>query len=289
MKKRTIEEWDELMFSLLENEISGDEKKALMSEIYSDVELQARWESWSKTVYKVDLDRDDEFIESLKKKDKVILLPKLYRTVAASILLVGALGAAYLIGMKGGDQTPGQPSLVVADSANQEPYAPVQPVPSTDQEVTDPETLATQTKDEAPKEPTPRFEPAEPTIAFAKDSTHVAVEYPEHKQPEIPGHVERINEQDSLHHLLVKEIKMAVVEDNHPSRARGNAVQVTIESEVGAIAHSQTDNRINSILAKYEFAGLKRKYSIKKEMCEDQMYCYTLVVQDGAQKSIIKF
>ncbi|MFT5480912.1 MAG: hypothetical protein ACI9NN_001880, partial [Bacteroidia bacterium] len=89
--------------------------------------------------------------------------------------------------------------------------------------------------------------------------------------------------QDSM---VADEVRKLFAEN----RARGSDVRVTVENIVATNddGEKRSEEKVRTFLANYEVAGFKRKYNIVKEPCDDQKFCYSLVITEGDQKTYIK-
>jgi hypothetical protein len=104
MKQINDDNIDEIMFQLLEGEITGEEREQLLSAIAADKEYNALWKVWQHTVLSPEKAGETMDIRPLKKRTGRII-PFNYKYAIAAMLVIG-LGLAILL-TKQGPQAPG--------------------------------------------------------------------------------------------------------------------------------------------------------------------------------------
>jgi hypothetical protein len=95
MKKINNDNIDEIMFQLLEGEITGEEREQLLSAIAADKGYSALWKAWQHTVLSPENEDETMDIRPLKKKTGRII-PFNYKYAIAAMLVLG-LGLAILL------------------------------------------------------------------------------------------------------------------------------------------------------------------------------------------------
>lgn len=90
MRHINNENIDEIMFQLLEGEISGKEKEQLMAAIEADPDYYALWKTWQKTV--LEIDTEIPLIDTRKYKKKTSRIIPLYIKYAAAAIVVLSIG-----------------------------------------------------------------------------------------------------------------------------------------------------------------------------------------------------
>jgi hypothetical protein len=95
MKKITDENIDEIMFQLLEGEITGEERKQLLSAIEADAGYSKLWQTWQQTILSPESESLVMDTRPLKKKSARII-PFNYKYAIAAMLVLG-LGLAVLL------------------------------------------------------------------------------------------------------------------------------------------------------------------------------------------------
>lgn len=81
---------DEIMFQLLEGEITGKEREALLDAIKADPAYSKLWETWQNTVLSPEFIEPEFNVESLKKKKTAVF--QIYIRYAAAAAIVLAIG-----------------------------------------------------------------------------------------------------------------------------------------------------------------------------------------------------
>lgn len=90
MRHINNENIDEIMFQLLEGEITGKEKEQLMSAIEADPDYYALWKTWQKTV--LEIDSSIPLIDTQKFKKKTTRIIPMYIKYAAAAIVVLSIG-----------------------------------------------------------------------------------------------------------------------------------------------------------------------------------------------------
>jgi hypothetical protein len=107
----TRENYEEIMFDLLENQYERDVRENILDQIHADTFLSFEWQQWSKAVYSESTEiykaTEAEFIESLTKEEKkkkgLVYYLKPMAIAASIILLIGT----YFIFRPSGQLSPG--------------------------------------------------------------------------------------------------------------------------------------------------------------------------------------
>lgn len=92
MKKLDDNNIDEIMFQLLEGEITGQERNVLLEAIKADPAYSRLWETWQQTIIQPNGDVPAFNSESLKKKRRFVVLINLRYAAAAAIVLALSVG-----------------------------------------------------------------------------------------------------------------------------------------------------------------------------------------------------
>lgn len=141
---------DELMFRLLEGEITGEERELLLQAIAADSAYSAQWEAWQKTI----LDPSQELIvmntAPLKKKNHRAIV---YWRQAAVIALIAGTGIWLYVAGSGGRKQDNSTNVV---SSHQVPVHP----------------------ESAAKGPAPRIMPVDTAKGFKQKVEHMAQHHP---------------------------------------------------------------------------------------------------------------
>jgi hypothetical protein len=88
MKLINDENIDEIMFQLLEGEITGDDRDMLLQAIYADTNYLDLWKTWQNTILP---NEELEFNTSKLKRRKSRIIPLYIRYAAAAILIFGLI------------------------------------------------------------------------------------------------------------------------------------------------------------------------------------------------------
>jgi hypothetical protein len=99
MKHINDENIDEIMFQLLEGEISGPEKDQLLEAIQSDEAYSKLWTTWQQTVLSPEKETVSMNIKPLKKKSARII-PLNYKYAIAAMLVLGLGLAVFFLNQK---------------------------------------------------------------------------------------------------------------------------------------------------------------------------------------------
>ncbi len=94
---------DEILFQLLEGEITGTERERLLEAIHADEAYSKLWMAWQKTVLTPDQDEAPLNLAPLKKKTARII-PIHFRYAAAAALVL-SIGTAILLNQSGSDKS----------------------------------------------------------------------------------------------------------------------------------------------------------------------------------------
>ncbi len=130
MKQLNDENIDELMFMLLEGEIQGEERTALLEAIHADTEYSKIWAAWQNTVVSPSSDLPDINIQNLKRKSKTVFAVHIRKyAVAAAIILAGFL-TVFLINRSQSDV------LDVAGTESNKPNKPTLQLPQPSDKIT---------------------------------------------------------------------------------------------------------------------------------------------------------
>lgn len=92
MKKLDDNNIDEIMFQLLEGEITGQERNVLLEAIKADPAYSRLWETWQQTIIQPNGDVPEFNSESLKKKRRFVVHINLRYAAAAAIVLALSIG-----------------------------------------------------------------------------------------------------------------------------------------------------------------------------------------------------
>lgn len=272
---KSIEEWDEIMFGLLEGEITGDEKTNYLTSILSDEQLAIRWEQWQQTTFHQETLVSEKFIKSLKKEEDRKVISWFSIGIAASIALLAIL----VFNIPKEDQA--KDSKVIATAPLKGPLS----IPNV-------ETVAKNTP-----------ENAKVSVPIQKEQKKVQIKNVVTPRANVTLH----REKDVTELPILDEIKSIVLEDKktekinqdstmvielrnviaQKQRARGDDILVFIEDKSSSFAKN-TEDEMNGILKNYEMAGKRTRYSIIKEECEVNLYCYTLVIENNQNKTYFK-
>jgi len=102
MKQINDENIDEIMFQLLEGEITGFEREQLLTAIEADEAYSNLWQAWQQTILTPELELPVMNIRQLKKKTARVI-PFNFRYAIAAMLVLGLGLAVFLV-----NQTPGE-------------------------------------------------------------------------------------------------------------------------------------------------------------------------------------
>jgi len=283
MTEQDLEKWDDIMFSLLENELDSLSKDKYIREISNSEILADRWEQWQKTKFQNDEVLEPAFIESLKKKEERKVILWIPMGIAATVALFAVI---FLFSSKKNIEN----DLVDSPTIDLEQTA-VEDVDSTINTINKPIVVQV----EVPTRMIPKSPSIEPTKTKYQPLPNNSI------NNDILVDVDSVPESniDKLGTIVVNEKpEKPTVQDStvlqelreiiaQKKRARGNDIVVQIEDNSSTVA-SNIDGAIKRTLGNYEIAGKRTRYSIIKEVCEENLYCYTLVIENNQNKTYLK-
>lgn len=259
------EKWDAIMFSLLEGEIPAEDKKELLNKIESNNELKLRWEQWRQTTFSQETLIDQNFISSLKKKEKrkaLVWLP-------ISVGLFAILGIAYYI-QNASNQILINPITSAVYNGEMAMDSIVDSSRTNRVEQDNPVLITNIQQNEKKKE---EIQDHKVKIQRVEDSNLLPV-----NEPQVQEMNSKIHSLTKIDSAVIEDLKTVIAEGKTtPKRLRGNDIKVSIQNHNKALVKN-TDTGIKKILNNYEIASSRVKYSVEKVLCDTDKYCYTLVI-----------
>ena len=285
MTEQDIEKWDNIMFSILENELDSQSTSAYIKAISKDKFLAERWDQWQNTKFQTEEVLEDTFIESLKKEEVRKGLLWIPMGIAASIALIAMFVLNFSLDENEGVTVDNSPKDKVEKETILEqeyshlesaikPIAVLNKAPS--------HTAPTRPKIESNKTD---FSPVSDN--YIQNNLLIDLDtLPELITDDIKTitQVEKSIEPNTQDSVVVQQLKEIIAQKQ---RARGDDIVVHIEDNSRALA-SNVDRAIKKTLGNYEIAGKRTRYSIIKEVCEENLYCYTLVIENNQNKTYLK-
>lgn len=131
MKNLNQENIDELMFMLLEGEITGEERAHLLEAINADPEYSKMWAAWQNTIVSPADDIPQFNPEKLKKKTRPVFAVHIRRYAVAAAVVLACFLALHFINTAGSD-----PETDFAGTAPIRPNKPVIKTPEQNDRIT---------------------------------------------------------------------------------------------------------------------------------------------------------